>query len=164
MSPTLNVLRQSSAATRSLAISSLASAKRVAPTLRRNIFTIIEQGHEGWRLRCGISSKCGLMWYRILIFIYISLGRNPVRLTPGLNIKIPLYHQLTKLDLRESSIAIPNVRHQVLFDYISYIQQNHSFQDTLPTMFLSYVLDLFSTVYSMGTRWNPIPFETCKNK
>jgi len=60
----------------------------VAPLLRRNFFTIIEQGHEGWRL---------------------SLGRNPVRLTPGLNIKIPLYHQVSKLDLRESSISIPNL-------------------------------------------------------
>jgi regulator of protease activity HflC (stomatin/prohibitin superfamily) len=60
----------------------------VAPLLRRNFFTIIEQGHEGWRL---------------------SLGRNPVRLTPGLNIAIPLYHHVTKLDLRESSISIPNL-------------------------------------------------------
>lgn len=165
MSPTLNVLRQSATlAKRSLASSSLASPTRAAPFLRRNFLTIIEQGHEGWRLRCGVSSKVGVIWYCILIYIYLSLGRNPVRLTPGVNIKIPLYHQVTKLDLRESSISIPNVRHHhVRFDYISYIQKpNDSFQDTLPTMFLSYVLDLFSTVCSMGTRWIPILSERVK--
>ncbi|KAJ7471267.1 hypothetical protein B0H11DRAFT_1376656 [Mycena galericulata] len=55
---------------------------------RRTFVTIIEQGKEGWRL---------------------SLGRNPVRLTPGLNINIPIYHALHKIDLRESSISIPNL-------------------------------------------------------
>ncbi|KAF8650695.1 hypothetical protein AX16_005069 [Volvariella volvacea WC 439] len=55
---------------------------------RRNFLTIIEQGHEGWRL---------------------TLGRNPVRLTPGLNISIPLYHTVLNVDLRESSILIPNL-------------------------------------------------------
>ncbi|KAF8154799.1 hypothetical protein B0H34DRAFT_661203 [Crassisporium funariophilum] len=55
---------------------------------RRNFFTIIEQGHEGWRL---------------------SLGRDPVRLSPGLNLKLPVYHTVARLDLRESSISIPNL-------------------------------------------------------
>ncbi|PPQ96697.1 hypothetical protein CVT26_010249 [Gymnopilus dilepis] len=55
---------------------------------RRTFLTIIEQGHEGWRL---------------------ALGRDPVKLTPGLNIKIPLYHTLTVLDVRESSVDIPNL-------------------------------------------------------
>ncbi|KAJ7449304.1 stomatin family protein [Mycena latifolia] len=55
---------------------------------RRTFVTIIEQGKEGWRL---------------------SLGRNPVRLTPGLNINIPVYHSVQKIDLRESSISIPNL-------------------------------------------------------
>ncbi|CAK5274313.1 unnamed protein product [Mycena citricolor] len=55
---------------------------------RRTFLTIIEQGKEGWRL---------------------SLGRNPVRLTPGLNINIPIYHSVQKIDLRESSILIPNL-------------------------------------------------------
>ena len=103
MSSTLNVLRQS---TTTLATRSLAST-RVAPSLRRNFLTIIEQGHEGWRLRCGVSRKCDIA---SSFYLYISLGRNPVRLTPGVNVKIPFYHQVTKLDLRESSISIPNVR------------------------------------------------------
>ncbi|KAF8876677.1 hypothetical protein BD779DRAFT_1677704 [Infundibulicybe gibba] len=60
---------------------------RQLPLQRRTFLTIIEQGHEGWRL---------------------SLGRDPVRLSPGLNIKIPLYHTVLHIDLRESSIAIPN--------------------------------------------------------
>ncbi|KAJ6475725.1 hypothetical protein C8R47DRAFT_666302 [Mycena vitilis] len=55
---------------------------------RRTFVTIIEQGKEGWRL---------------------SLGRNPVRLPPGLNINIPVYHSVIKIDLRESSISIPNL-------------------------------------------------------
>ncbi|KAJ6460958.1 stomatin family protein [Mycena sanguinolenta] len=55
---------------------------------RRTFITIIEQGKEGWRL---------------------SLGRNPVRLSPGLNLNIPLYHSVQKIDLRESSISIPNL-------------------------------------------------------
>ncbi|KAF9458556.1 hypothetical protein BDZ94DRAFT_1313176 [Collybia nuda] len=58
------------------------------PVLRRNFVTIIQQGHEGWRL---------------------SFGRDPVRLSPGLNIKIPGYHTVLDVDLRESSISIPNL-------------------------------------------------------
>lgn len=79
------------------------------------------------------------MWYCILIF-FISLGRNPVRLTPGVNIKIPFYHQVSRLDLRESSIAIPNVRHQLRFGYIHIQRQNDSFQDTQLTMFVSFLI------------------------
>jgi hypothetical protein len=44
------------------------------------------------------------------MFIYQSLGRSPVKLTPGLNLAIPFYHQITALDVRESSVNIPNVR------------------------------------------------------
>ncbi|KAK0186634.1 hypothetical protein F5146DRAFT_1066690 [Armillaria mellea] len=55
---------------------------------RRNLFTIIEQGHEGWRL---------------------SFGRNPVQLNPGIRLNIPVYHTIQKVDLRESSISIPNL-------------------------------------------------------
>ncbi|KAJ7198837.1 hypothetical protein GGX14DRAFT_469087 [Mycena pura] len=55
---------------------------------RRTFVTIIKQGREGWQL---------------------SLGRDPVRLTPGLNLNIPIYHSLQKIDLRESSISIPNL-------------------------------------------------------
>lgn len=112
-----------------------------------------------------------------MIQIFISLGRNPVRLTPGVNLKIPFYHQVSRLDLRESSISIPNVRSPVTFDYINIFKkktnnQNDSFRATLLIMlasfkalrsvylinhvllprFLSYVLDPFSTVFLMGTR------------
>lgn len=55
---------------------------------RRNFLTVVAQGHEGWRL---------------------SLGRSPVKLTPGLNVSIPFYHQVTILDVRESSVNIPNL-------------------------------------------------------
>ncbi|KAF8623773.1 hypothetical protein AX15_006214 [Amanita polypyramis BW_CC] len=58
------------------------------PLQRRNFITIIEQGGEGWRL---------------------SFGKNPVRLEPGLNIKIPIYHTVRYVDLRESSISIPGL-------------------------------------------------------
>ncbi|KAF8218283.1 hypothetical protein K438DRAFT_1796620 [Mycena galopus ATCC 62051] len=55
---------------------------------RRTFITIIEQGKEGWRL---------------------SLGRSPSRLSPGLHLALPLYHSVQKIDLRESSISIPNL-------------------------------------------------------
>ncbi|RDB29775.1 Protein QmcA [Hypsizygus marmoreus] len=67
--------------------SPVSSIPRSAP-LRRTFLTIIEQGHEGWRL---------------------SLGRNPKQLLPGLRIKIPGYHSVLNVDLREASIAIPNL-------------------------------------------------------
>ncbi|KAH7880411.1 stomatin family protein [Lentinula edodes] len=59
------------------------------PTGARTIVTVIQQGYEGWRL---------------------SFGRNPVRLPPGINLKIPVYHTVQVVDLRESSISIPNAR------------------------------------------------------
>ncbi|KAF8529389.1 stomatin family protein [Gautieria morchelliformis] len=52
---------------------------------RRSIFTIIHQGHEGWRL---------------------SFGRNPTRLLPGLRLKIPVYHTVQEIDIRETSVNI----------------------------------------------------------
>ncbi|KAG8964529.1 hypothetical protein FRC03_001695 [Tulasnella sp. 419] len=52
---------------------------------KRTLFTIIHQGHEGWRL---------------------SLGRNPVKLEPGLQIALPLYHTIQEIDLRETSVNI----------------------------------------------------------
>jgi hypothetical protein len=39
-----------------------------------------------------------------------SFGRNPSRLAPGLNLRLPIYHSIQLVDLRESSISIPNVR------------------------------------------------------
>ncbi|KAJ3936661.1 MAG: stomatin family protein [Lentinula lateritia] len=59
------------------------------PSGARTIVTVIQQGYEGWRL---------------------SFGRNPVRLAPGINLKIPVYHTVQVVDLRESSISIPNAR------------------------------------------------------
>ena len=63
----------------------------------------------------------------MLIFIFnTSLGRNPVRLTPGLNIQIPFYHQVSRLDLRESSISIPNVRSYFTFGHKSNYSVNNN--------------------------------------
>ncbi|KIY61536.1 hypothetical protein CYLTODRAFT_477878 [Cylindrobasidium torrendii FP15055 ss-10] len=55
---------------------------------RRTFLTIVEQGHEGWRL---------------------SLGSDPVRLDPGIHLNLPVYHTTQMVDLRESSISIPDV-------------------------------------------------------
>ncbi|KAE9387514.1 hypothetical protein BT96DRAFT_1005050 [Gymnopus androsaceus JB14] len=66
-----------------------ASSRSVlGPQLARTFFTIIEQGREGWRL---------------------SLGRSPVKLNPGINFNIPIYHSVQVVDLRESSISIPKL-------------------------------------------------------
>ncbi|KAJ7061973.1 hypothetical protein C8F01DRAFT_1251801 [Mycena amicta] len=80
----------SSFAVRRSALRAISKTKPMNAVLpRRTFVTIIEQGKEGWRL---------------------SLGRNPVRLTPGLRLNIPIYHSLLKIDLRESSITIPNLQ------------------------------------------------------
>ncbi|KAI0821079.1 hypothetical protein BC629DRAFT_1458051 [Irpex lacteus] len=63
-------------------------ARRTATNTRaatRSIATVIQQGTEGWRL---------------------SLGRNPVKLDPGLRLKIPLYHTVIQVDMREQSVDI----------------------------------------------------------
>ncbi|KAF8586117.1 stomatin family protein [Ramaria rubella] len=52
---------------------------------RRKIFTIVNQGYEGWRL---------------------AFGRNPTRLKPGLQLMIPLYHTVQQVDMRETSANI----------------------------------------------------------
>ena len=71
---------------------------------RRNFFTIIQQGREGWRLSY-VLVHCILS--RTSTCLIDRLGRDPVKLTPGLNL---LIHQITTLDIRESSVDIPNVR------------------------------------------------------
>jgi hypothetical protein len=69
----------------------LASAlpKAITPLSRqapnRTFFTIVEQGKEAWRL---------------------SFGRNPTKLKPGLHLSVPLYHEVTTVDLRETSVRI----------------------------------------------------------
>ncbi|KAI0762341.1 hypothetical protein C8Q74DRAFT_1318860 [Fomes fomentarius] len=55
---------------------------------RRTFFTVVQQGHEAWRL---------------------SLGSNPVQLKPGLHLNLPVYHTTQVVDLRESSISIPDL-------------------------------------------------------
>ncbi|KAH6905473.1 stomatin family protein [Coprinopsis sp. MPI-PUGE-AT-0042] len=55
---------------------------------RRSFITMIEQGHEGWRL---------------------TFGKSPVKVTPGLNIAIPVVHTVMHVDMRETSINIPNL-------------------------------------------------------
>lgn len=82
----MNVSRTSLRSATRLAFRRLSPSTLAIP--RRNIFTIIQQGHEGWRL---------------------SFGRDPVRLNPGICLNIPVYHTIQKVDLRESSISIPNL-------------------------------------------------------
>ncbi|KZP32175.1 stomatin family protein [Athelia psychrophila] len=55
---------------------------------QRTLVTVIEQGKEAWRL---------------------SLGKNPVRLGPGLHLNLPVYHDLQKVDMRECSLAIQDL-------------------------------------------------------
>ncbi|PFH49610.1 hypothetical protein AMATHDRAFT_147287 [Amanita thiersii Skay4041] len=62
--------------------------QRYKPLGRRNIVTIIEQGHEAWRL---------------------TFGQDPVRLLPGLCLNIPVLHTIKHVDMRESSISIPQL-------------------------------------------------------
>ena len=52
---------------------------------KRNFFTIIQQDTKGVKL---------------------FLGSNPQLLEPGINIKIPILHQLQNVDMRETAIPI----------------------------------------------------------
>ncbi|KAG6820911.1 hypothetical protein H0H93_009685 [Arthromyces matolae] len=74
---------------------------------RRNFVSVIQQGTQGWRLTWVLS------FVLVLAFDvqceHCSLGRNPVKLEPGLNLSIPILHQVLVIDLRESSISIPNL-------------------------------------------------------
>ncbi|KAJ2923590.1 hypothetical protein H1R20_g13505, partial [Candolleomyces eurysporus] len=66
----------------------VARPRREIPAGTRNFVTVIDQGYEAWRL---------------------TLGKNPVKLSPGLRIAVPVVHSVLKLDMRESSISIPNL-------------------------------------------------------
>ncbi|KAI0090636.1 hypothetical protein BDY19DRAFT_723895 [Irpex rosettiformis] len=60
--------------------------QRISGTTHKRTFaTIIQQGTEGWRL---------------------SLGRNPVKVNPGLRLNVPFYHQILEVDMREQSATI----------------------------------------------------------
>lgn len=51
-------------------------------------------------------------YYLVLLIIantLLSLGKSPVKLNAGLNIAVPGVHTVLKLDMRESSIVIPNL-------------------------------------------------------
>lgn len=54
-------------------------------TPKRSFFTIIRQAEEGWKL---------------------TLGKNPVKLNPGIRLKIPLYHTVDRVDMRERKAAV----------------------------------------------------------
>lgn len=51
----------------------------------RNLFTIVNQGYEAYRL---------------------TLGKNPEKLLPGFAINVPLLHTIHKIDMREGPITI----------------------------------------------------------
>lgn len=67
-----------------------ASSRSILCPQARTLFTVIEQGREGWRLRYT------LIWFINLAPSHLlsSFGRNPVRLNPGINLNIPLYHSV----------------------------------------------------------------------
>lgn len=52
---------------------------------RRTFVKIVRQGEEGYRT---------------------TFGRNPVRLNPGLRIKLPIIHTLAIVDMREQSVSV----------------------------------------------------------
>lgn len=52
---------------------------------KRNFFTIVRQGYEAYRL---------------------FVGKNPIKLNPGIHWNVPLIHDVLKVDMREGSIPI----------------------------------------------------------
>lgn len=65
-------------------VNSVNTGRLSADSQRRNFFTIIQQGHEGWRL---------------------TLGRSPVKLDAGLSLMLPLIHTVHEVDMRETSVS-----------------------------------------------------------
>ncbi|KAJ3048206.1 hypothetical protein HK097_010766 [Rhizophlyctis rosea] len=66
------------------------SARRAATRSiqKRTLITIVEQGFQGMRL---------------------SLGKDPVKLEPGIHLQIPVYHTVRKIDMRERSLPIKDL-------------------------------------------------------
>lgn len=77
-----NVIRRHTALSKM--VHSANTGRLSADRQRRNFFTIIQQGHEGWRL---------------------TLGRSPVKLDAGLSLMIPLLHTVHEVDMRETSVS-----------------------------------------------------------
>src|SRR3989338_471731 len=73
-----NIIRRSSNTVRQC-------VKEAKITNKREFFTTIHQGNEGYRL---------------------FLGKNPVKLDPGIHWAFPLIHTVMKVDMREGSIGI----------------------------------------------------------
>ena len=119
----------------------------------RSFLTIIQQGHEGWRLTYVCTSVCiqgrGLRPFSVS---YCRFGRDPVKLTPGLNIQIPLVHTVQRLDMRESSVSIPNL--PGMTTWLSSIGSMPTLdaQGTLRTMFLLSAVEASSTASLTVTR------------
>ena len=82
---TRQVIRRASAATHSSFPALVVQRTLSSQLATRTFATIIQQGTEGWRL---------------------SLGRNPVKLNPGLRLNVPFYHQVLEVDMREQSVSL----------------------------------------------------------
>lgn len=65
------------------------SIRSRAPFLSRNFITIVKQGFEAQRT---------------------FLGKHPTTLNPGLHLYCPLLHQIRKLDMREGSIQMSELK------------------------------------------------------
>ncbi|KDQ06216.1 hypothetical protein BOTBODRAFT_121816 [Botryobasidium botryosum FD-172 SS1] len=59
-----------------------------APATARTFFTVIQQGHEAWRL---------------------TLGKNATKLNPGLHLYVPFIHSVQVVDIRETSVNITDL-------------------------------------------------------
>ncbi|KDQ63516.1 hypothetical protein JAAARDRAFT_29538 [Jaapia argillacea MUCL 33604] len=69
-------------------VSSVRLVPLVARASRRSFFTIVNQGHESWRL---------------------ALGTSPTKLEPGIRLAIPFYHTVQNIDMRETSVTVDDL-------------------------------------------------------
>ncbi|KAK7033544.1 Synaptotagmin-like protein 2 [Paramarasmius palmivorus] len=97
---------------------------------RRTFFTIIQQGQEGWRL---------------------SFGRNPTQLKPGIALNIPVYHEIRTVDLRESSISIPDLHGYTIDNVPVTLSGSLFFRITDGYKACFQVSDLYDNIRNAGT-------------
>lgn len=103
--------------------------QRVQANAARTFFTIVQQGHEAWRL---------------------SLGRDPVKLEPGLSLMIPWYHSVQDVDMREKSVrAVPRVFRSAELTY--HRSRSKTSQVLRATTSLFSSRDPFSSVFATHT-------------
>jgi regulator of protease activity HflC (stomatin/prohibitin superfamily) len=95
-----------------------------SPT-KRNFITVVNQGFEAYRT---------------------TLGKNPIRLEPGLHLALPILHNIQKVDMRECGMTVT--------DITAYTKDNVPVKLNV-TLFYK-VRDAYSACFNVSNYWSSI--------